>query len=473
MFSGRFKSVIRGLRFRIAASYFVLFMLSSLLLFAVLYFLLSKTLEEKDHRIIVADFKKFSLLVSSSGVEGLEKWFAQKPGANADVFVHLEDPSGKTVFNHEPAVLGELSRAYFNVEIKRAKDDVITRVESKDDAEDAVEFYTDTLSNGDRLQVGNDSEEREELLARFRNAFAIITIFATLSSLATALVFALKVLRPVRNLISTVERVRRGDLAARAEVKPHGNELNDLATFLNGMLAQNSKLISALTESLDAVAHDLRTPLTRLRVHAERALESKVSDPKLLAAEQQEALGDVLENTDQLIELLDAILDVSEAEAGTLKLRPVQFNLRDFINEVIDVYSIVAEEKAITLVVQDFAPVSIKVDIRMKQAIANLIDNAIKFSPKSSRVLISAQRVEKTIVIAVEDEGPGIGPDEESKIWERLYRGDVSRSERGMGLGLSIVRSIVLAHGGTVKVRTLVREGGKTGSRFEIALPLS
>jgi signal transduction histidine kinase len=338
----------------------------------------------------------------------------------------------------------------------------LTRAESPVDSEDAVEFYSDTLPNGMRLQVGKDTDDREELLGRFRDAFAVVIGLALFTALASSLLLSRTVLRPIQRLIGTVEEVRKGNLSARAIANENGDEINSLAKFLNGMLAQNSKLISALTESLDAVAHDLRTPLTRLRVHAERALSTN-----------EEAFGAILENTDQVIELLNAILDVSEANAGTLAVRRSKLNLRPLLLEVIDMYSVVAEERKITLAAGPIGEVEFEADIRIKQAVANLIDNAIKFSPPGSTVQISARFDANEIVIGVQDQGPGITTGDETKIWDRLYRGDTSRTTRGMGLGLSLVRSIVLAHDGEVSFQHVVEHGVQKGSLFEIRLPRS
>jgi signal transduction histidine kinase len=464
MFLNPTKGLFRGLRFRIAFTYFVLVVVSSIILFGFLYYLLAGTLREKDQQIITSDFKKFSLLVTASGRAGLVDWFARKQNLSSagDLFVRLVDVDGHVLFSHEPGILREMNTDVFQRSIDKALDDVITRVESPIDAEDAVEFYTDHLKNGMKLQVGKDSDDREELLERFRRAFLLILFGALVSAIATAVIFSTKMLRPIQNLIGTVETVRRGDLTARATVQPSGDEINELAKFLNGMLEQNSKLIGALTESLDAVAHDLRTPLTRLRVYAERALQSGKAEP--------EALGAILENTDQVIELLNSILDVSEAEAGTLRMRLEPLNLRQVVGNIVDVYSVVAEDRGISLSAVQVDDRVIRADIRIKQAIANLIDNGIKFSPPGSVVQISTEFHPGRVSIFVTDDGPGIGEDERPKIWERLYRGELSRTTRGMGLGLSLVRSIVLAHGGSVSVRPARANG--TGSIFEISLPL-
>jgi methyl-accepting chemotaxis protein len=325
MFLSRFKALTQGLRFRIAATYFTLVVVSSIILFGFLYFLLLQTLKDKDHRIILSDFKKFAVLADTGGGDAFKKWFDHKQNSSdaSDVFARLVDKEGRLLFIHEPSVTDEIGHDAFLKAIQIAPDDRISRIESASDKEDAVEFYSDHLGNGMQLQVGKDTEDREELLGRFRDAFTAILIGTLLLALATAILFSSQLLRPIRNLIETIENVRRGNHSARADVRLSGDEINELAIFLNGMLTQNSKLIAALSESLDAVAHDLRTPLTRLRVHAERAIQEGKSD--------SDALGAILDNADQVIELLNAIFDVSEAEAGTMKLHVELLNIRQVV----------------------------------------------------------------------------------------------------------------------------------------------
>lgn len=461
----RLNAFIQSFRFKIAATYFVLVVVSSVALFGFLYFMLAKTLKEKDAQIIESDYKRFTLAVTEGGARSLESWFKQQ-SVGADVFVRLLDGNRKTIFEHDPAILPELDERIFRESIDSAPVSQFSRVESPSDREDAVEFYTGRLENGMILQVGKDTDDREDLLEKFRDAFAITLAVALITAILTGLLFSRSILRPVRNLIQTINRVQKGELAARAEVRLSGDEVNELAKFLNAMLDQNSKLIKALRESLDAVAHDLRTPMTRLRATAERALQLPNGN-----AAQTEALGEVVENTDQVIELLNAIFDMTEADAGALNLKIQKFSIKRLLEGVIDIYSLVAEEKSIvveTSIPKDF---EICCDVRIKQAVANLLDNAIKFTPSSSRVEVTATQTESGFSIAISDAGPGISKEEQQKIWDRLYRGDQSRSTRGMGLGLSLVRAIVVAHGGVVRVEPADTNRYPPGSRFEISLP--
>ena len=238
--------------------------------------------------------------------------------------------------------------------------------------------------------------------------------------------------------------------------------MNELVALFNQMLDKNNTLIEAMHNSLDNVAHDLRTPMTRLRGIAELALQSPEKEDAC-----QEALADCMEESERVLTMLNALMDVAEAETGTMRLNRENVSVPDTIRSVVDLYEIVAEEKQITIHADLPESLVIQADqTRLQQVLANLLDNAIKYSGAGKQVFISARQDEKEAMITIADQGMGIAPAEIEKIWDRLYRGDRSRSKRGLGLGLSLVRAIVEAHGGTSVESELNK-----GSTFTIRFP--
>jgi signal transduction histidine kinase len=214
------------------------------------------------------------------------------------------------------------------------------------------------------------------------------------------------------------------------------------------------------------VAHDLRTPIARLRGRAEQAL---LGPPD--ADAYREALEDTVEEADRVSALLTTVMDISEAEAGAMRLARERLDVARVLQDTAALYEDVAEEKGLTLTL-DPVPEGLEVNAdyaRLRQALANLVDNAVKYTPAGGRVTIGAREDGASVSIEVRDTGPGIPADQQPRIWERLYRGDAGRHERGLGLGLSLVKAVVEAHRGTADV---VSTPG-AGSTFRISLPTS
>jgi signal transduction histidine kinase len=304
--------------------------------------------------------------------------------------------------------------------------------------------------------VGKSTEARDDLLARFRAALGLVTLSIVLIALTGGALATQSALKPIRQLIAAVQRIiTTGRTDARVPLAESRDAIDELSALFNAMLDKIEGLVTGMRGALDNVSHDLRTPMTRLRTSAEMAL---ASPPDL--DRYHEALADCVEEADRVLVILTTLMDITEAESGTMPLRREPVALADIVARATDLYRDTADAKGVTLAARVSAGVNVNVDrTRLEQVAANLLDNAIKYTASGGRVEISAGLEAGRAVLQVSDTGMGIPADELPRIWDRLFRGDRSRAERGLGLGLSLVKAVVEAHGGTVSVDSEVGRG--------------
>jgi signal transduction histidine kinase len=451
----------KSLGFRLAVWYFVIFVASSLAVSIVSYIFLSSSLRD-NRKAIQMKLQELVTLTQKAGVEAVEQTAAaQHASRRTAFFVRILSPENRVVFLNTPPLW---TRFDIGSVLDRPVDGAWQYVTSMGDG-DVLEVTSTRLPNGYWLQVGRTLEDRGEILEDYRNTITGVTLPMMLIALTGGALLAFRAVRPIRSLIQTAQSiVDTGRMDVRVPEGRTGGELDELVKLFNQMLERIETLIKGIREALDNVAHDLRTPMTRLRGVAEMSLQAPPGE-----AQYREALATCIEESDRILSLLNCLMDVSEAETGTMRLEVATFRVLPLVEEVVELYQYVAEEKRISISVQCAEELVGMADrSRLRQVLANLLDNAIKYNSPGGRVFIKARQEQQQTVLLVKDSGIGIPAKELPKIWDRLHRGDKSRSEPGLGLGLSLVRAIVHAHNGSLDVQS--QPGA--GSAFTFRLPI-
>ena len=324
------------------------------------------------------------------------------------------------------------------------------------------------LPGGFRLLVGRDFEERDRLRQILAQPARWAVAFLVILGVGGGLFIARRVLKRIDAMTETSDRIMAGDLSGRLPVAGSGDEFDRLANSLNAMLERIEGLMTGVKQVSDNIAHDLKTPLTRLRNQAEEALRASKSE-----ADYRAALEATIDESDALIRTFDALLMISRAEAGEVRTHMADFDAADVANSVGELYEPLAEEKGLKFVVETDPPLPCHGNRELiGQALANLVDNAIKHGEPvtpgiEGEVRVNSRLQGGRILLTVADRGPGIPDGDRKRVLERFVRLETSRSRPGAGLGLSLAAAVAHLHGGD-----LLLEDNNPGLRATLAIPV-
>jgi signal transduction histidine kinase len=469
-----FSSLLRSLRelpsritskinLRLAALFSAVFIVSSVLLFSLTYLVIASALRREDHDAM--GYKLLELWASyrSGGIAAIRRQVSVEKvlGERRYSFIRVADWKGDTLFLIMPESWRRLASGQLGRIFTLPERETI-RIQLRDERY-LLETDSLRLEDGNLLQIGMNVTDRFSVLERFRSIFALIMIPIALFGFLGGALLADRSLRPIRNIAAAARSiVDTGRIGERVPQKGEGSELDQLVRLFNRMLERIEILVEGMRSALDSVAHDLRTPLTRLRGTAEAALQS--SGEQAL----RQALESSVEESESILTMLNTLMDISEAETGVMKLACEDIDLSRLVEGVVELYRYIAEEKGVALSASVPESLAARGDPgRLRQVVANLLDNAVKYTPPGGSVTVEVGEDGERAFVKVRDTGAGIPAGELPRIWDRLYRGRGARGSSGLGLGLSLVRAVVNAHGGVVQVHNLPRQG----SEFTVRLP--
>lgn len=465
-----FGKLIRTTAFRLTLAYMLLFALFAASLLGYFAWNTRRLITEQITTTVNGEFSELENLFARRGLRGLVFAIenrALRPGANLYL---ITTPTGQAVAGNVGALApGIMATTGWSETSYR-------RLDEKQAATHRALVRVSQLSSGFRLLIGRDLEERRRILAIIASAAQWSMLVVVVLGLAGGIFVGRRVLRRIDAMTGTTRRIMEGDLSGRLPVGRSGDELDRLADNLNAMLERIEMLMTGLKEVSDNIAHDLKTPLTRLRNHAEEALATSGSE-----ADYRAALESTIEESDGLIRTFNALLMIARAESGQVRGNMDDFDAADVAKGIHELYEPLAEDSGLTLrVVTAPAPVHGNREL-ISQALANLVENAIKYGRPTSPapadslpageaaadgILIEAKREGDLVLLSVADHGPGIPETDRKHAVERFVRLEASRTQPGSGLGLSLASAVATLHRGELQLTD-----ANPGLRATLAIP--
>jgi signal transduction histidine kinase len=427
------------------------------------YRIYAVTMERLDLELLVKT-QKYTALTKEAGLEGVLPEITDEAASEdpQEDFYRLFNFKGDILFTTDMSFWGTIDKKDILLKMQNEGLNHAIQNQAFEKRDDKARMITAIIGPDSVLQIGESLEEVDEYLDIFLKLFSILVISLIIVSAIIGWLLARRATIDMQEVTETAEEISGGSYDRRVQVKGRYKEIERLSATFNRMLDRIQSLLNSMKEINDNIAHDLRSPLARIRGIAEMSLlkEKSIDAYKDMAAS-------TIEECDTLIGMINTMLDITEAEAGVNGVEVEEFELVTLIREACELFRPIAEEKKINLKTDLPESLMFKSDRKkMQRIVINLLENAIKYTPAEGRVAVSAAAQNGEIRIDFEDTGMGISEADLPHIFERFYRCDRSRSQGGVGLGLSLVKAYTESINGTIQVESTLNQGSRFALRF-------
>ncbi len=435
--------------------------------FLVSYFAMGRLLNGELEEDLEEDIEEFRLLYNTGGFEAVITEIdreAQSDEADEE-FLQLLDARGNKIYSSDITAWQGLTVTKDQlIQVNENLEPVMMNIKL-----DTQEYKTKTilaqLDENMLLFLGESTEQNHDVLELLQIIFLAMLLITIPITVIVIRLLSKKSVVGIEEVSQAAFAIQQGEFDRRAQVSAKDIEIQQLAETFNSMADRIKNLITEMREMIDNIAHDLRSPIARIRAISESTLSSK---QQLTTEDYQNSISDTLEECDRLINLINTTLDVAEAEAGISSSEKQSVDASQLVAEACELFEPLAEQKSIQFT-NRITP-DCKVfgnQHNLQRMIINLIDNALKYTQSDGKVSVELSSLDDKIVCIIQDNGMGIPQTDQEKIFQRFYRTDLSRGEQGCGLGLSFARAVARAHDGEIELKSKL----DSGSRFTVILP--
>ncbi|MGD9301564.1 MAG: ATP-binding protein [Desulfobacterales bacterium] len=454
------------LAFRLTLWYAGIFMLSAGVAFFFFYLLITSVIRQQTDQGLSSEVRSFSSILAAQGPEAVKRQALLQAQAAGEkkIFFRLLYITGQVFSSSNMSYWRDIGINRIAIDRLLENRSPIFDTINIPDRKHKIRVLYAIIGPGLILQLGQSMENHTRIIEVFRKVFITTMVIIFALAVVVGWFMARRALVGVETVTRTARRISEGSLEKRVPVKKRADEIDQLALTFNRMLDRIEKLVTGIKEMSDNIAHDLKSPITRIRGIAEVSLTSGSS-----LKEYETMAAGTIEECDRLLDMINTMLIISRTEAGVDQLDCQKLDIVRLVTDACDIFQASAEDKRLAMECNSPGPISIYGDIRLIQRmVANLLDNAIKYTPPDGKINVTVwSDGDHSVEIVIKDSGPGISGEDLDHIFERFYRCDPSRSQAGTGLGLSFARAVARAHNGDI---TASSAPGK-GSTFTVTLP--